>query len=345
MRTYQAATMTELHDMMTRSLIEAKEDELDVVSSVDVQIHNVMAQADSMEWEFDLKDLWLTPSRWTTMVNQYIDPEELEEWINKVTSRIGTKKRGIALMRTKTVAARGGEVTGHTNKVSRRWGSCMIAISYKAVPHPQITLYSRTSYLGYLGALDLTVAWVAAKYLAQAMGVDVSTFKFVWMNEAIQWHNFKSLAYILNHPDEARRKRYRKMMIKPEKKLKPDLLAELQASPGLLLSRRWLARVIEADKKGETYGDMTYNTYRRIRRRWHTEVHGLDYAKQFEGWSKYKTGDREGENKEFFKAYGPLPHTLVDKLDFSVLTKRHGVDLTGLKFVGGDNDDEEEDDE
>ena len=345
MRTYRAETMTELHDMMTRSLIEAKEDELDVVSTVDVQIHNVMGQADSMEWEFDLKDLWLTPSRWTTMVNQYIDPDELKEWIDKVTSRIGTKGRGIALMRTKTVAARGGEITGHTNKVSRRWGSCMIAISYKAVPHPQITLYSRTSYLGYLGALDLTVAWVAGKYLADAMGVDISTFKFVWMNEAIQWHNFKSLAYILNHPDERRQKRYRKMMTKPEKKLKPDLLAELKASPGLMLSRRWLARVIEADKKGETYGDMTYNTYRRIRRRWHTEVHGLDYAKQFEGWSKYKTGEKEGENKEFFKAYGPLPHTLVDKLNFSVLTKRHGVDLSGAKFVGGGADDEAEDED
>lgn len=345
MRTYHAKTMTELHDDMTRSLIEAKADELDVISSVDVQIHNVIAQADSMEWDFDLKDLWLTPARWTTMVNQYIDPEELEKWINNITSRIGTRKRGIALMRTKTVAARGGEVTGHTNKVSRRWGSCMIAISYKAVPHPQITLYSRTSYLGYLGALDLSVAWVAATYLAKAMNVDVKTFKFVWMNEAIQWHNFKSLAYILNHPDKDRRKRYRKIMIKPEEKLKPDLLAELKASPGLQLSKKWLARVIEADNKGQTYGDMTYNTYRRIRRRWHTEVHGLEYAQQFEGWSYYKKGEKKGQQKEFFKAYGPLPHTFVQDLDFSVLTRRHGVDLQGQDFVEGGDDFEEEDDD
>ena len=49
----------------------------------------------------------------------------------------------------------------------------MIAISYKAQPRPQITLYSRTSYLGYIGALDLSVAWMCGKYIATALGIDV----------------------------------------------------------------------------------------------------------------------------------------------------------------------------
>jgi hypothetical protein len=339
---FEAPTMTELHDMMCTALVEAKEDELDVISTVDVQIHNVIAQADSMDWDFDLKSMWLTKSRWSMMLNQYIDPEELTAWIETITAKIGTRKRGIALMRTKTVKPRGGAATGHTNKETRRWGSCMLGISYKAVPQPQITLYSRTSYLGYIGALDLTVAWMIGKTLADAMGVDVKTFRFVWMNEAIQWHNFKSLAFLLNHPDPARRKLYRRLMMKKETKLSEEELLVLETTPGLKLSRKWLAKVIKEDKDGVTYGDMTYNTYRRIRRRWHTEVRGLEFAKKYEGWSHFKVGERKGEQKEFFKAYGPLPSVPASTLDLSAL-KLTAEDLAGAEFEGSgleDDDDE-----
>lgn len=342
MRMYHEATLTELHDTMCTSLVLARDIDLDVISTVDVQIHNVIAQADSMEWNFDLKSMWLTKSRWSMMLNQYIDPDELEAWIDQITAKIGVKKRGVCVMRTKTVKARGGEATGHSNKETRRWGSCMLAVSYKALPAPQITLYSRTSYLGYIGALDLTVAWMLAKTLGESLGLKPKDFKFVWMNEAIQWHNFKSLAFLLNHPDEVRRKKYRRLLMKPEKKLKLDEQLLLEGSPGLRLSRKWLAKVIKEDKDGMTYGDMTYNTYRRIRRRWHTEVHGLEYAQQFEGWSYYKTGPKKGEEKEFFKAYGPLPSVPARTLDLSAL-KMTADQLAGVEFVGGGLEDEDDD--
>jgi hypothetical protein len=276
------------------------------------------------------------------MLNQYIDPDELTAWINQCTSKIGTKGRGIAVMRTKTVAARGGEATGHTNKETRRWGSCMLAVSYKAVPRPQITLYSRTSYLGYIGALDLTVAWHLGKTLADAMGIDVKDIQFVWMNEAIQWHNFKSLAFLLNHPSKKRRKHYRKLMMTKLKKLDNKERDELEQSPALFLSRKWLAKVIQEDKDGRTYGDMTYNTFRRIVRRYHTEVHGFEYAQQFEGWSRWKAGEKKGKKKDFFKAYPPLPSVKADTLDLGVLMKK-GAQIQGGEFVGGDE--EEDDDE
>lgn len=333
--------MTELHDLMCTSLIEATRDDLDIVSTVDVQIHNVIAQADSMDWDFDLKNMWLTKSRWTMMLNQYIDPDELAAWIEKITARIGTKGRGIAVMRTKTVKARGGAATGHTNKETRRWGSCMLAVSYKALPHPQITLYSRTSYLGYIGALDLTVAWMLAKTLGNTLGLEARDFKFVWMNEAIQWHNFKSLAFLLNHPVKKRRKQYRRLMMKPVKKLTDEEKEMLRQHPGLLLSRKWLAKVIKEDNEGKTYGDMTYNTYRRIRRRWHTEVHGFDFAQKFEGWSYYKTGEKEGQQKEFFKAYGPLPSVHCSSLTLDAL-KLNASSLEGVEFAGEEPEDDDE---
>jgi hypothetical protein len=335
--------MTELHDDLCKRLIHAKPDELDVISTVDVQIHDVIAEAKSMVWDFNLKSMWLTKSRWSMMVRQYIDPEELEAWIGQCTSKIGLKGRGIAVLRTKIVKPRGGAATGHTNKETRRWGSCMLNISYKATPRPQITLHSRTSYLGYIGALDLSVAWMAGVYLAKEMGVDVSKFAFVWHNEAIQWHNFKSLAYMLNHDHEDTRNLYRKLLMGSNDELTPGEKRMILHSPAVKLSRKWLRKVMKEDSDGLTYGDMTYNTYRRIRRRFHTEVLGYDKAQEFEGWSYYKKGPKEGEQKEFFKAYQPLPDCLIKNLDFSPI----GMPITrsyGEPFVGGFEDDLDDDD-
>lgn len=343
---YHAPTLTELHDGMTESLLLATRDKLDMVSNVDVQRHNVIGVADSMDWQFDLKTMWLTPARWTTMTRQYIDPDEFKAWVEKITARIGTKERGIAVMRTKTVAARGGAATGHTNKETRRWGSCMLALSYKAVPEPTITLHSRTSYLGYIGALDLTVAWMAAKYLGRELGLEPKDFKFVWMIEAIQWHNFKSLAYMLNHHDSEKRTQFRRLLIKPLSKLTDEEAHMIEDLPAVGMSRTWLRKMMAADAQGQTYGDMSYNTYRRIRRRWHTEVLGFEKAQTFEGWSYYKVGEKAGEEKEFFKAFPPLPSTPVEKLDFRKIGFPWGKDI-GLAFdasaAGEDDDDDDED--
>lgn len=344
MRAYQADTLTELNEQMINSLIYGQADSLDMITSVDVAIHDVIGFAHSMEWDFDLKSYWLTPSRWTMMCRQYLDPEELQVWIDRCTSKIGTKGRGIAVLRTKMVQPRGGEATGHTNKETRRWGSCMLSLSYKALPRPTIALHSRTSYLGYIGALDLTVAWMAAKYLGHEMGMKPEDFAFTWYNEAIQWHNFKSLAHLLNHPNTELRSQYRRLMTTPKSKLTETETYALENSPAMRMSRDWLMKIRRSDAAGETYGDMTYNTYRRIRRRWHTEVLGYERAKDFEGWSLYKAGPNKGEQKEFFKAYLPLPSTPVTKLDFSGLKMPFGRKY-GEEYDGTTTDWEEDEDE
>lgn len=344
MRHYQATTMTELYDQITDSLIHGTEDDLDIISTVDVQIHDIIAEADSMVWDFDMKDAWLTKSRWSMMVRQYLDPEDLEAWIGRVTSRIGKKNRGIAVLRTKVVKPRGGKATGHTNKETRAWGSCMLNISYKALPVPQITLYSRTSYVGYIGALDLSVAWMVGKYLAKELGIPLEKIKFVWVNQAVQWHNFKSLAYMLNHTNKKLRKHYRRLLIEPSANLTNEEKREVINHPAIKLSRKWLQKVIREDATGRTYGDFSYNTFRRIVRRFHTEVYGEEYARQFEGWSYYKKGPKEGQQKEFFKLYSLLPSIPSDTLDLSPI----GMPLDrkyGEPFVGGDDDDLDDDDD
>lgn len=314
---FKAPTMTALHDRLCRRLIMAPRTELDLVTSVDVQIHNTISMAESMDWDFNLKDMWLTSGRWSMMVRQYLDADDMIAWLAKSVTGIGLKGRGISVLRTKVVKPRGGAHVG--NRETRRWGSCMLALSYKAIPVPQITLHSRTSYLGYIGALDLSVAWMAARYLAKELDVPVESFRFVWYNEALQWHNFKSLAYMLNHRDEEERRLYRRLMLRSEEKLTPEEFALVTSTPALSMSRQWIQKVVAEDRRGDTLGDMTYNTYRRIRRRYHTEVRGYEYAQRFEGWSYWQSGEQKGEQKEYFKAYNPLPSVDIHDLDFRAI--------------------------
>lgn len=329
-RAFKAPTLTKLHTGLCETIANAPREKLDVITSVDVQMHNVVAEADSMSWDFDLKDMWLTRPRWTMMLNQYINPEELVAWLNKTANRVGVNGRGVSLMRTNVVKARGGESYG--NKETRRWGSCMLAISYKALPAPQITLYSRTSYLGYLAGMDLTVAWMCGRYLGEMIDYPVERMKFLWLNEAMQYHNFKSLAYFLNHRDPDKRMMYRHLLCSPEDEMTPGEQKQVAEAPALHYSRKWVQKALNEDARGMTLGDLSYNTYRRIKRRFHTEVMGYDYAQQFEGWSRYKLGPKEGENREFFKAYPPLPHVPVNQLDFTPIGLPSIARVSGITY-------------
>lgn len=343
MRGFKADSLTELHEGMCRTIVNSRTDQLDMVTSVDVQIHNIVAEARRLDWDFDMKDMWLTPSRWTMMCRQYLDGEDVLAWLERSARLIGPGGRGISMLRTKAVNPRGGPSQG--NKETRRWGSCMLAVSYKAMPAPQITLYSRTSYLGYLAALDLSVAWMLGRYLGEMMGMPVEDMRFVWYNEAIQYHHFKSLAYFLNHPNEDEQKAYRRLMMKSERKLKVKELERIEASPALIYSRRWMQKLLKEDRDGVTLGDMNYNTYRRIRRRFHTEVMGIEYAKGFEGWSYYKLGEKKGEQKEFFKAYGALPHTPISSRDLCCIGLPSIAQIKHLEYDADAASATEEDDD
>ena len=331
MRTYSEADMNGLLTSMTLDILGAPAGTLDVTSNVDVAWQNVMGHAKSMDYDFDLKTIWLGKARWSMMVRQYLDRQEVIQWLNQAASQIGMRGRGQAVLRTRIVKPRGGAATGHTNMQTRKWGSCMLSLSYRAKPRPTITLHSRTSYLGYLAALDFNIAHVLARYLAERLGVDVKDFEFVWMVESVQWHGFKSLPFAICNDDPEIRKKYRRLLFK-----RFDSLTEeeevLARTPAMLVTRRWVNYVRKEDQSGMTLGDTSYNTYRRVRRRWHTEVLGYEKAKTFEGWSYYTKGPKEGEPREFFKAYPPLPSVMTSTLDLSAIK----LGFKGDKFWAGD---------
>ena len=309
---YTADTATELHEDVSWKLAYGHTNDMDLVTSVDVQQHNVVLTADSFDWDFDLRDLWLTKSRWTTMVRQYINPIALETWLNTIERKLKGRKRGVSIMRTNEVHQQASPTKDGTNtRVWRAWGSCMLALGYRALPRPQITLHSRTSYLGYIGALDMSVAYVAAKAIAERVGLTVEDIRFVWHLECAQFHAFKSLAYLLSEDD--RREEFMALRV-GEDPLEDKQLRRRQ--PGLYIARKWMNEFERNDKEGVTYGDMNFGQTRRIRKRYHTEVLGYEFGAPYEG------GDHRSASQN--KRFKPLPACHADDLDFSSLFNSGG---------------------
>jgi hypothetical protein len=183
----------------------------------------------------------------------------------------------------------------------------MLAIGYRAMPRPQITLHSRTSYLGYIGALDLSVAYVCARKITERVGLNVQDIQFVWHLEAAQFHGFKSLAYLLD--DEERREEFMAIEVGDGTSAEDKVLR--RESPSLYISRKWMNSFQREDAKGLRYGDMNFGQTRRIRKRYHTEVLGYDYGAPFEGGGH----NSNSQNKRF----RPLPTCHVDSLTFDQL--------------------------
>ena len=316
---FQAATATQLMDEVTSRLVynphpEAEQEgpsrhhlkPVDMVSTVDTHLLNVVAEADSFSWEFDLKDAWLTKARFNTLIRQYIDPVAAENWLDTVQAKLSKRKRGTAVMRTNLVQKR-----GNTNRPSRQWGSCMLAISFRRMPVPQITLYSRTSYFGYIGYLDMTAAHVLAREVAERTGIPVEDMRFVWQIEDAQW-SWKSLSWLFQ--DEARAKTLwdaRNAAVNDE-----DAWGDIwDKSPGLGVAALWFDRFLQEDEENVKYGDMTWGGCARVRRRYHAEVCGYEYGEKWEGWDG--VGKLRGQSKRF----RPLPSCMSSALDLSALKK------------------------
>lgn len=279
---------------------------VDMVSSVDTHLLNVVAEADSFAWEFDLKDAWLTKARFNTLIRQYINPDAVDNWLDMVGAKLNKRRRGTAVMRTNLVQKR-----GNANRPSRQWGSCMLAISFRRVPVPQITLYSRTSYFGYIGYLDITAAHVLAKEVAERTGVPVEDMRFVWQIEDAQW-SWKSLSYLFQSEDRAQTLwRAREACVEGGEAW-DDIW---EKSPGLGVAALWFDRFLQEDEDNVRYGDMTWGGCARVRRRYHTEVQGYDYGEKWEGW--VGAGKLKGQSKRF----RPLPSCMSSSLDLSALKK------------------------
>lgn len=268
--------------------------------------------------DMDLSRLWLTQSRWNTMVRQYVNPDALDTTLGMVETHLTKpRKSGTATLRLTPTDAdldeAGEEVIElQTNlvqgkksgrQVRRRWGSCMLALTYRNVPRPTVTLTSRTTYFGYLAIMDVMVANVFAQKCADIVGINLENVRFVWHINLAQYHGFRSLAYPAGNP---RFLKFLNQCVDNEDRCK-QLKAE--GRMGILRTLTGYRRILTSDREGRLYGDESFSSFCRVRRRFHTQIMGYDYAQQFNG------GTRIGTTK----AFKPVPSLPAESLTFSAI--------------------------
>lgn len=288
-----APDMTTLWNHLNDQILWASEEELAYFSSLDSMVGDGIGLADTCEFSLDIgADLWVTPMRWSTLIRQYVDPERLFRWLERV-KEVSTYQRGIIAMDFNTVKH---QVVESNKRASRRKsGACMRMITYRSFPQPTISLYSRTSYLGYIGGLDMLLAHKLTELAADMIGdgLKVQDFQFRWHCEAFQVHGFKSMAYIVGSGQTA--------LMKISEKKWDSLVGEtfnvngvrrtlrpLDEMPTWKLIRYWFARINRQDAEGKLYQDMKYGAEKRIRRRFHAQT-GIDQTDFL--------GDKEKEYK------------------------------------------------
>lgn len=296
---FEFPTLLNLHDGLCDRLLYAARSELDNVNSVDVQLHNVMAIAQSMSYPTHLARVWCSELRWNTMIRQYLNPDDLNLWLDTIETAFPSSKRGVCVLRTNTVQSRkGGKGT------TRRWGSCMLSLSFRRVPSPQLTLHSRTSYLGYLSLLDLGVAYVAARYIASRTGIQPEDMSFCWTLECAQFHGFRCLAYPLGAQHQ------RMEFTQFARAMKGFTQQQIrQEYPGYYLAQTQFRKIKALDQNNTQYSEMTFSSSRRVRKRYHTEVRGLEFANQFTA----------GATRSDHRAYNKLPVIPFGSLTFKAI--------------------------
>lgn len=306
-----------LHEGMCERLMfgDAPGVDYDWTHGTEVGLHNVLLGAKSFAYDFDLRRFWLARSRWNKMVREYIDPQALNDCLDMICSNLIGKGRGIAVLRTRLVKS-----TGTGRAVRRRWGSCMLNLSFRSNPVPTVSLNSRTTYFGYLAAMDIAVAHAFARAVGDNLGIDPSDMQFVWKLDLAQFHGFRSLAWPLGDDD------IRQQMdadVDNRSAFSPKIARGNQ--PGYRKALDGYARIIASDRKGTLYGDESFQSFCRARRRYHTEVHGVEYAERFSGGTRY------GAKGPF----SPLPSVRSSELDLF-------GPLGSVNFDGGEDDDEED---
>ena len=253
-------TMTDLwHKTVRRMWRGTKENGgIDHVASIDTIAYSNLLRARSMEFDFDLgRDLWLTRTRWTVLVRQYLDLEQTQRFLAGATSiGLGEGKRGV----TTVMLAR--DVTRAAKK--HRWGNCMGMFTYRGLRgqdgalQPTLGLHSRVSYIAYIGGADLAVAHTLARYIARRIKVPVEEFAFEWYIDALQFHGFKSLPllykqqYVVDMEDKRLRAKY----------------------PTIKIVGKWWDVTVDLTERGVPLDAIKYGPHRRITRRYREWLNG-----------------------------------------------------------------------
>ena len=251
----RAKDQTQLwHDVVRWHLYK---EEVDLELGIGTNLNNVILESETMAYEFDLREVWLNPSRWTRLTREYLDGPETTEFIKRSRIILGDKGRN-------------GVITNvHFKHVTRsdrkhKWGNCLLAATFRGSDRndkviPTLTIHSRVSYNAYMLGLDMALVHVLAREITEG---SPERIRLQWHFDVLQLHSFKCLPYLYTQPD------LMKVLTEPQDESLWDL-------PTWKSIERWWGKVLEFEREGKTVDEELYGPFKRIRRRYEEYQNGI----------------------------------------------------------------------
>lgn len=223
--------------------------EPDAVLNIESHFFDVILFAQSCAYDLDVgKELWLNKQRWSRLMREYVPKEPLERFVSQAKEILDGKARDGA---TANMFFR--DPDRYAKK--HRWGGCLMGATFRGDNRkfvPQLTFYSRTTYMGYMALLDAGIAHNIARLIGPYEDIH-----FRWYISSCQLHCFKTLPYIFSKPN-----------------LKKDMLAQIKVgqfrSPTWKHICNWYCKIVQAyEKYGKNMlAHEKYGPFKRIKRRW-----------------------------------------------------------------------------
>lgn len=180
-----AKTITELMHKTLRDQLESSPG-VGLFTSNAHHLISVTLLSKTCKYDFDIsKEAWLTKRRWLRLVKDYMDIKRLKDFI----------KNCVKVYKDRSLVST--EMT-FKNNPSHKWGNCLLAITYCS---QKFTLYSRTTYLGYIAYLDVLIPYLLAKKVASQTSLTLKDFQFEWHITNQQISFLKVLPVVLLQPD------------------------------------------------------------------------------------------------------------------------------------------------
>lgn len=265
---------------------------LDWKGSSETYSYSNVLRARSMEFEFDVgRDLSLNRSRFTTLQRSYLHPDDLDAFLDRVEV-IGRRTASRGVLTTMAVRQKQGSKGRYAN------GPCIIGYGWRGGhrgPPPTLTLHSRTSYLTYMGGMDLALCYVLASRIADMLDIEVEDIHFEWFSDALMTHNYKQIPYAMIHAMD--------LIGNPRGKIRKRLPDDQHPSLKLL-RREWDIMVAKLDTE---LRDEKWGARRRVWRRYRELLDGagppdcpvdtLDLSKLYDN-KKLDLGEVDFDEKE-----------------------------------------------
>lgn len=192
----EANNLTDALYNVCHTMLTTEADELGWIKGTPC-VYDNMVRADSMEYDLDVgRDLWLTNRRFPKLTYDYIDFDAYEDFLARCEYIYnGAAKRGVIT----TMACRQHGKRYGLNSVQYAHGNCLLAFTFrggKGAAQPTLGMHSRVAYPGYMGAMDLCLAYVIAGEIAERVGAIREDFGFTWFSDSFQWRGMYELAYM-----------------------------------------------------------------------------------------------------------------------------------------------------